>query len=122
MLLCMLFVNDKRCAVSCIASFAMPLFFKSFEAGWSINQLWYYVYSILPAIVLSCLLSTTIFRDPEAAKKAYPYSLKGANEAMLGPKDETGYEIHPLKFDRYFVAPIVIFTALIVFPAIIQSF
>lgn len=122
MMLFMPFVNDKGCAAGCIVSFAISLFIKSFEAGWGINWLWCYVYSTLLAIVLSCLLSATIFRDPEAAKKAYPYTLKGANEAMLGLKDETGYEIHPLKFDRYFVAPIVIFVALIVFLAIIQSF
>ena len=56
------------------------------------------------------------------ASFSYPYTLKGANETMKGMTDETGYEIRPLKFDRYFVWPIVIFAVLLVFLAWIQSF
>ncbi len=41
---------------------------------------------------------------------------------MQGLTDADGYEIRPLKFDRYFVWPVVIFAGLVGFLAWIQSF
>ena len=39
---------------------------------------------------------------------------------MKGVTDATGYEIRPLKFDRYAAGPIIIFVALLIFLAWIQ--
>ncbi len=122
MMLFMPFVNDKGCSLGCILGFIISLVLKSFESAWGINWLWCYVYAVLFAIILSCLFSATLFRDPEATKRTYPYTLKGATEAMRGVTDETGYEIRPLKFDRYAAAPIIIFIVLLIFLAIIQTF
>ena len=120
MMLFMPFVNDKGASVGCLSGFIISLIIKSFESAWGWNWLWCYVYATVLAMVLSCLLSATVFRDPEATRKAYPYTLKGASESMKGVTDATGYEIRPLKFDRYAAGPIIIFVALLIFLAWIQ--
>lgn len=116
-------VNDKSCALGCVLSFACTLLVKSTESYWSVggvNWLWCYVYATAFALIFPCLLSATVFKDEEAAKRAYPYTLKGANELMKGVRDETGYEVRPLQFDRFFWGPIAIFIGLIIFLAVIQ--
>lgn len=115
-------VNDKGCSAGCAVSFVLSLVIKNMEAAWGINWLWCYVYATVLAVIFSCLFSKTIFKDPEAQKRAYPYTLKGATENMKGVTDSTGYEIRPLKFDIYAIIPIVILIVLLVFLAVIQSF
>lgn len=122
MMLFMPFVNDKSCAYGCIVGFVLSLIIKSSLAGFDINWLWGYVYSTLLAVIIPCILGATVLKDAAATEKAYPYTLKGANKAMQGVIDETGYEILPMKIDRYFVWPLVIFAALVVFLIYIQSF
>lgn len=120
MILFLPFVNDKGCAAGCLVGFALSLVLKNVLGAYNINWLWGYVYSTGLALVLSCLFSATIFRDAQAQEKAYPYTLKGATEAMRGLKDATGYEIRPLKFDRFFVIPLVMLAILILFLAYVQ--
>lgn len=115
-------VNDKACAYGSLIGFVLALLVKSVEGAYGVNWLWCYVYATAFGFLVPCVLAATVFRDPEAAKKAYPYTLKGANERMKGVTDETGYEIRPLKFDRYFFWPIVIFVVLLVLLAVVQTY
>lgn len=121
MMLFMPFVNDKGCSLGCVVGFICSMVLKTVLSGTDINWLWGYIYSAGFAMIFSCVFSATFFRDPAEAKRTYQYTLKGANESMKDLTDSTGYNIKPLKFDKYFVWPIVIFVLLLIFLAWIQS-
>lgn len=110
-------VNDNSCfwgsLISVIVSLAIG---KAFP---SLYYLWSYAYGTVLCMLFSWLLSL-VMKDPEADKRAYPYTLKGSLEYLKDKTDDTGCSFEPLKVDKYGWYMLIILAVQCVVLAILQ--
>lgn len=91
-------INDKACFWGSLVSVVVSLIIGKFTPDF--HYLWAYVYGTVLCMLFSWILSL-VWKDPEADKRAYPYTLKGSLEYLKDQADETGCTYEPLKIDKY---------------------
>lgn len=111
-------VTDKACFFGSVLALVCSIAIKNI-----INPQWYYlwdcVYCIALCIFFSWILSF-VFKDEEATKRAYRYTLKGSIAELKGQTDSTGCSIEPLKLDKYAAYILVVFVVQIIILAVLQ--